>query len=46
MYHESVGCVWECRGNMMRESEDYDGKCEKNTVRVSDLYDESVGCVP
>ena len=39
-------------GNMMRESEIYDGECQKNTVRVSDLYDESVdvyhdsvGCV-
>ena len=32
-------------GNMMCESEVYDGECQNNTLRVSDLYDESVGCV-
>ena len=30
----------------MRESEVYNGERQKNTVRMSDLYDESVGCVP
>ena len=29
----------------MRESKLYDGERQKNTVKVSDLYNESVGCV-
>ena len=33
-------------GNMMTESEVYDGECQKTTVGVSDLYNESIGCVP
>ena len=29
----------------MRQSKLYDGECQKNAVKVSDLYNESVGCV-
>ena len=30
---------------MTIESELYDGESQKNTMRVSDVYDECVGCV-
>ena len=30
---------------MMKKSQVYDGECQKSTVNLSDLHNESVGCV-